>query len=251
MKKLLFCTAITVAICFTSCEGFDASDILDRLDKLENELNDLKNGNNEGNGQGNDNGNDDGKKHVITFQDSTAKSICTFYWDEDNDGELSYNEAAAVTDLGIAFKGSSILIFNELKNFTGITTIVDNAFSGCVSLAEITLPEQIVIIGSYAFSGCSNLKELVIPERVEEIGKAVISSSANLKIYCKPTKKPAIYYDSNSSNDSSFPRSGLTIYVPRNSYNSYIQYNGYTVGPVADSDNWYSYINIIKPYDFE
>ena len=67
MKKLLFCTAITVAICFTSCEGFDASDILDRLDKLENELNDLKNGNNEGEGQDDDN--NDTEKHILTFQD--------------------------------------------------------------------------------------------------------------------------------------------------------------------------------------
>ena len=250
MKKLFLCTATAVALCFASCEGFDASDILDRLDQLENELNDLKNGNNENNGQGDDN--NDGENQIITFQDSTAKSICTFYWDENEDGELSYDEAAAVTDLGTAFKGSSILVFNELKNFTSLTSIADNAFSGCVSLAEITLPEQIGIIGSYAFSGCSNLKELVIPERVEEIGKGVVSDSANLIIYCKPTKKPAIYYDSNYSANSTFPlHSGLTIYVPRNSYNSYIQYNGYTVSPVADSDNWYSYKNIIKPYDFE
>jgi hypothetical protein len=250
MKIFFLSITIAMALCFASCEGFDASDILDRLDQLENELNELKNGNNKGDGQDDDN-NDD-KKNVITFQDSTAKSICTFYWDENDDGELSYDEAAAVTDLGIAFKGSSMLIFNELKYFTGITTIADNAFSGCVSLAEITLPEQIEIIGSSAFSGCSNLKELVIPERVEEIGKGIVSGSANLIIYCKPTKKPAIYYDSNYSANSTFPLySGLTIYVPRNSYNSYIQYNGYTVGPVADPDNWYSYHNIIKPYDFE
>ena len=250
MKKFFLSTTIAMALCFASCEGFDASDILERLDQLEKELNDLKNGNNEGEGQDDDN--NDTEKHILTFQDSTVKSICTFYWDENDDGELSYDEAAAVTDLGIAFKGSSMLIFNELKYFTGITTIADNAFSGCVSLAGITLPEQIGIIGSYAFSGCSNLKELVIPERVEEIGKGVVSGSANLIIYCKPTKKPAIYYDSNYSANSTFPlHSGLTIYVPRNSYNSYIQYNGYTVGPVADSDNWYSYKNIIKPYDFE
>lgn len=249
MKKIFICTATAVALCFASCEGFDASDILDRLDQLENELNDLKNGNNEDNGQGNDN--NDGEKHIITFQDSTAKSICTFYWDENEDGELSYDEAAAVTDLGTAFRESSILSFNELKDFTGLTTIADKAFSGCASLAEVTLPEQIRIIGSSAFSGCCNLKELVIPERVEEIGKIVISDCENLKIYCKPTTVPAIYYDSNFSSDSTFPRSGLTIYVPRNSYDIYIRYNGYTVGPVASPDNWYYYHNIIKPYDFE
>ena len=250
MKKLLLCSTIVVAMCFASCEGFDASDILERLDQLEKELNELKNENNEDNGQGDDN--NDGEKHIITFQDSTAKSICIFYWDENDDGELSYDEAAAVTDLGITFKGSSILAFNELKNFTSLTAIADSAFSGCVSLAGITLPEQIKIIGSSAFSGCSNLKEFVIPEKVEEIGKGTFSGCEGLIIYCKPTKKPAIYYDSNFSANSTFPLySGITIYVPRNRYNSYIQYNGYTVGLVASSDNWYSYRNIIKPYDFE
>jgi hypothetical protein len=216
---------------------------------LENELNELKNGNNKGDGQDDDN-NDD-KKNVITFQDSTAKSICTFYWDENDDGELSYDEAAAVTDLGIAFKGSSILVFNELKNFTGLTTIADNAFSGCVSLAEITLPEQIRIIGSSAFSGCSNLKEFVIPEKVEEIGRGTFSGSEGLTIYCKPIKKPAIYYNTDFS-AYTFPLySGITIYVPSKSYNSYKQYNGEVVGLVASPDNWYYYQNIIKPYDFE
>ena len=162
MKKFFLSTTIAIAMCFASCESFDASEILDRLDKLEKELNDLKNGNSEDNGQGDDN--NDGEKHIITFHDSTAKTICTYYWDDNDDGELSYDEAAAVTDLGVAFKGSSILVFNELKYFTGLTTIADKAFNECVSLAEVTLPEQIRIIGSSAFSGCSNLKEFVIPE---------------------------------------------------------------------------------------
>ena len=249
MKKFFLSTTIAIAMCFASCESFDASEILDRLDKLEKELNDLKNGNSEDNGQGDDN--NDGEKHIITFQDSTAKTICTYYWDDNDDGELSYDEAAAVTDLGVAFKGSSILVFNELKYFTGLTTIADKAFNECVSLAEVTLPEQIRIIGSSAFSGCSNLKEFVIPEKVEEIGKGTFSGCEGLIIYCKPTKKPAIYYDSSYS-AYTFPlHSGLTIYVPRNRYNGYIQYNGYVVGLVASSDNWYYYRNIIKPYDFE
>ena len=241
MKKLFLCTAIAVAMCFASCEGFDDSDILDRLDKLENELNDLKNGNKEGNGEGDDN--NDGEKHIITFQDPTAKFICTFYWDENGDGELSYDEAAAVTDLGIAFKGSSILVFNELKNFTGLTTIADKAFSGCVSLAEVTLPEQIRVIGSSTFSGCANLKELVIPDNVEEIGESTFSGCEGLIIYCRPTTKPKIYYNSNFNSNSTFPLySGITIYVPSKSYNSYIQYN-YPAGSGASSDNWYYYRN--------
>jgi hypothetical protein len=141
-----------------------------------------------------------------------------------------------------------MLIFNELKYFTGLTTIADKAFSGCVSLAEVTLPEQIRVIGSSTFSGCANLKELVIPDNVKEIGESTFSGCEGLIIYCRPTTKPKIYYNSNST----FPLySGIKVYVPSKSYNSYRQYNGYTVGDVASTDNWYYYRNIVEPYDFE
>ena len=114
------------------------------------------------------------------------------------------------------------------------------------------IPKTVKKIGESSFYSNSYLINLIIPEEVGEIGKATFSGCEGLTIYCKPTKKPAIYYDSNFSADSTFSLySGITIYVPSKSYNSYIQYNGYTVGSVASPDNWYNYRNIIKPYDFE
>ena len=59
MKKIFLCATIAVAMCFASCEDFDASDILDRLDNVENQLDDLKN--NEENNQGGDNSGDTGE----------------------------------------------------------------------------------------------------------------------------------------------------------------------------------------------
>ena len=104
------------------------------------------------------------KTRAIKFQDDNAKLICTLHWDENGDGELSYEEAAAVTSLGTAFKGSRILAFTELEYFTGITDIAKEEFIDCASLVNISLPKQITNIGTNAFSGCTNLKKVNIPD---------------------------------------------------------------------------------------
>ena len=106
------------------------------------------------------------KTRAIEFQDENTKLICTLHWDEDEDGELSYEEAAAVTSIGTIFNGSQILAFTELKYFTSLRKIEDSAFEGCNSLVKITLPEQITTIGEDAFSECANLTKIVIPDSV-------------------------------------------------------------------------------------
>ena len=122
----------------------------------------------------------DDTTETIKFSDADTKLICISYWDTNDDGELSYKEAAAVTDLGTAFKGSSIMAFTELKYFTGLSGITDNAFDGCVSLVKITLPEQITSIGNSAFNGCNNLKNIDIPDSVTSIGDYAFRGCSSL-----------------------------------------------------------------------
>ena len=104
------------------------------------------------------------KTKAIKFQDENAKLICILHWDENGDGEFSYEEAAAVTNLGNAFKGSRILAFSELEFFTGLTNIAKHEFGDCASLVNISLPKQITYIGTEAFSGCMNLKKVNHPD---------------------------------------------------------------------------------------
>ena len=104
------------------------------------------------------------KTKAIKFQDENAKLICILHWDENGDGEFSYEEAAAVTNLGNAFKGSRILAFSELEFFTGLTDIAKHEFGDCASLVNISLPKQITYIGTDAFSGCMNLKKVNHPD---------------------------------------------------------------------------------------
>ena len=120
------------------------------------------------------------KTEAIHFQDKTTKLICPLHWDKNEDEELSYEEAAAVTDLGTAFKGSSIWVFTELKYFTSLKRIADSAFEGCVNLVKVTLPQQITAIGTSVFSGCYNLKKIAIPDSVTLIEGGAFSGCSSL-----------------------------------------------------------------------
>ena len=104
---------------------------------------------------------------VIEFEDPLVKSICVAYWDTDNDNELSYEEAAAVSSMGGVFAYKSISTFNELQYFTGLKAIEENTFLGCKQLTSIVLPEEVTIIGDNAFPGCFNLESVHI-ENTEE-----------------------------------------------------------------------------------
>jgi hypothetical protein len=106
----------------------------------------------------------------IIFADNNVKALCVENWDTNGDGELSYAEAAAVTDIGQVFKANEdIVSFNEFQYFTGVTSTY-SAFDRCVNLTSIKLPNSLVEIGNAIFYGCSNLIKLEIPESVTSIG---------------------------------------------------------------------------------
>ena len=99
----------------------------------------------------------------ITFADADVKAICVENWDTDGDGELSMEEAAAVTDLGDVFQyQEDISSFNELQYFTGLTSIGKETFSCCWSLSSITIPNSVTSIGEEAFWGCSDMSTVTI-----------------------------------------------------------------------------------------
>ena len=274
-------------------------------------------------------------KENIQFEDLQVKAICCKNWDTNNDGELSYAEAAAVETIGGVFGNTDIIAFTELKYFTGITEIPGYAFGSCTALWKVILPENVTTIEAdafrecnslssitinkklgfvgggafvscnslgrvnisdllawckidftdgysnplfyakhiylngklitdliipsditeikpYTFYRCESLTSVMLPNTITKIDRYAFYDCCNLNdIYCQSINPPAIYYSYYSGDQGSFPfNSEMSIYVPRNSYNSYMQYSSYNSNKVAQT-NWYKYESYIQPYDFE
>lgn len=117
----------------------------------------------------------------LTFADSAVEKICIDNWDADKDGYLTYEEAAAVSDLGEAFmENTEITSFDEFQYFTGIQVLSGSAFGGCTSLQSVILPKTLTTIKSGAFVG-TGLTSIVIPASVSCIESNPFDSCAALE----------------------------------------------------------------------
>ena len=176
-------------------------------------------------------------KENIQFEDLQVKAICCKNWDTNNDGELSYAEAAAVTDIGDVFsENKNIIAFTELKHFTGLTELSARAFIWCTNLWKIKIPDSVTSIVNSAFNGCTSLTSVTIGNSVTSIGHYAFSGCTSLtSIYCKPTTPPTGGSDMLYRNAS-----GRKIYVPRNSVSAY-----------KAAEYWRNYADYIVGYDFE
>jgi len=120
-------------------------------------------------------------EELISFSYSNVKALCIANWDTNGDGELSLSEAAAVTSLGDVFRDNKdIVSFNELRYFTGLTSIGRCAFDGCTGLTRVTLPSSVTSIGDAAFNDCYSLTNLVIPDAVTTIGGSAFENCHSL-----------------------------------------------------------------------
>ena len=116
----------------------------------------------------------------IKFADDNVKALCIANWDTNGDGEFDAKEAAAVTSLENVFKNKSITSFNELKYFTGLTSVGYEAFEGCSGLTSITIPNSVTSIGSGAFWACSSLTSITMGNGVTSIGVSAFSVCTSL-----------------------------------------------------------------------
>lgn len=152
---------------------------------------------------------------VIAFLDDNVKTICVSNWDNNNDGELSMDEAAVVTSLGSVFSDNNVIVsFNELRYFTGLTAIDEYAFTFCTSLKSVTLPANITVIGASAFDGCSSLQTIELPPLVEQIGEWAFNGCSSVESLSLPSSVVSIgeyaFGDCSSLSNLSFEE-GLEI----------------------------------------
>jgi len=189
----------------------------------------------------------------IEFADEDVKARCVELYDLNNDGELSYMEAASVTSLNGLFNSYEVVnrvrynpntgqaelyetynlinsynpdridTFDELQYFTGLQEIDPLAFDHC-RLTSLKLPETIKKIGPNAFSRCDLLTELTFPEGIKIINsfpprlqKIIVPDGVtevtNLQFY-------QIDYSSKTEYTLSLPKTLKTIVFFSYNYNS-------------------------------
>ena len=76
---------------------------------------------------------------------------------------------SGVTTIGnSAFEGCLSLASVTISE--GVTSIGERAFNGCLSLTSVTISGSVASIGSSAFSDCNGLTAIVLPDRLSDIG---------------------------------------------------------------------------------
>ena len=68
---------------------------------------------------------------------------------------------------------------STVKIETGVTTIGEGAFMGCISLTSVTIPNSVTTIGEGAFFACS-LTSVTIPDSVTKIGNEAFYNCSSL-----------------------------------------------------------------------
>ena len=120
--------------------------------------------------------------NIIQFIDANVKAICIANWDTDGDGELSKDEAAAVTEMNNTLfqDNKDISSFDELQYFTGLTSLQYSTFENCSNLASVVLPANLTSVGNNAFEKCSSLTSIIVPDNVVNVGANTWNGCSNV-----------------------------------------------------------------------
>lgn len=100
------------------------------------------------------------------------------------DGNIYSKDGKTLIQYAIGKNATEFIISSD------VTTIGNSAFNYC-TLTNITLPDNVIIIGIQAFSNSKSLISVTIGRGVTKIGWGAFSYCNSLTIYCEASSKPS------------------------------------------------------------
>ena len=82
------------------------------------------------------------------------------------------------------------IISVEFEEGSVCESIGSYAFSDCIILTSVTIPNSVTSIGNSAFAWCYSLESVTIPNSVISIGDYAFEGCTSLTIYCEAASKP-------------------------------------------------------------
>ena len=128
-----------------------------------------------------------------------------------NENYMTFEEAAAVTDIGTAFRNNrNITSFNEFQYFTNVTSLVNQAFYNDSNLEYISFPSSLTTIGQQIFTNCYSIYSLEIGRNVTTISSLAFHQSG---IVTFTIDTNAFSYNTNGFNQQYFGRCNINEFV--------------------------------------
>ena len=195
-----------------------------------------------------------------TNLDYTLSKGCKYIGNEDNIyyALLGVN-STAITSVEInsnckvicggAFSGCGSLA--ELTIPDGVVSIGNYAFSDCSALTSVTIPNTVTMIDDYAFSGCGVLSSIDISNSVENIGRYAFSDCSGLTSITLPTSVKSIGANAfnNCNNITTVTIPNSVISIGANAFNNCtniktLSYNTNAVGNLFSAKAMLETVNI-------
>ena len=130
--------------------------------------------------------------------------------------EYTYHSNGSVADRPDAFAvviDSTCIVGRNLDGTileASNSFVPQNAFSNCLHLVYVHLPDSLSCIGNYAFHNCSTLEQIIIPGSVQSIGDRAFQGCKELKTLSLPQSLtqmgPAVFEDCSALEEVSLPR---------------------------------------------
>lgn len=163
-------------------------------------------------------------KWWIRFEDPEVKRICVENWDKDGDGELSMEEAAAVSSIGTKFRNNSnITNLNDFQHFYNVRRL-NETFAYCTGLVDVRFWEGVEELGDNCIGYCQSVRLIDFPSTIKSLGQMFLRYPIDKNkgiVICRAATPPAL-----SSYNSRIR--AVALYVPDDSLELYRADNNMT-----------------------